>query len=225
MKDRPEFVSVAELAAARDQVSVAIQEADEARQHLLRTGHLLGTLSLATALVDFNSDPAGNAIADGTPLDVQQPYKALGVNFSIVGPRNGASNVLATKCALAASAPNVIALDPEGSGATSEQWGTIRATFDTAALSVSILAMSRGAEFPDGTPSVPYLRAFDAKGNQIAQALHPAISASPFGGRGPWVQLIAASGFAKIASVQFSCPAPDDSERFLAFFDELSIAV
>ena len=180
--------------------------------------------------IDFDVDTNNNPIADGTKLDVVQPYASWGVTFSadLGGPPG---HVFARKDLGAETPPNVVSVnDVNLTAHYNASVGAVRATFSTPQRWVSIDTLPQTAVEALGcTYNQPYIAAFDVNGNYLpnSEVVYPIPYCDASGNRNPawgasWYSLqIAERPTADIGSVEFSVQVTQQGFSVFALFDHL----
>jgi hypothetical protein len=179
-------------------------------------------LKFLVASVNFDIDPAGNKIADGTRLDgPTNPYSSLGISFLAVS----APGVWARSSAYSISKPNVVSAvaSPVDPG-MNEIVGKIQVNFASPVSSVSIEAIVATPQEMLGPPGpAPYLNAYDSKNNLVASAQFPPnLVPDQYGMSSQPASLVVTSNTVNISYVVFSCPISPGGNSLSAYFDNLT---
>ncbi|HYQ02509.1 MAG TPA: hypothetical protein VER96_27745 [Polyangiaceae bacterium] len=170
----------------------------------------------APTVIDFDRDPAGAAIADGTTVDAT--YNSLGVTLT---------------CIVCGSNPHAFARAPgrAGNGVSlfasptiplyDSRNGAVRVEFTTPRSWVSIDALAVLPPEWAGTPQArPWLEAYDAAGNKIGSAVYyPAYGTT---GWGTWQTLRFDDPNASIKFVRISSQHYNNSPSVYGAFDNLT---
>ncbi|HVW25155.1 MAG TPA: hypothetical protein VHC69_07265 [Polyangiaceae bacterium] len=173
-----------------------------------------------TELVDFDHDPSGNAIADGTAVD--NVYSSLGVTLSSIvctssgctsGQHAYARTWGSTNIASLFASPTVPVFDARS--------GAVRADFATPRTWVSIDATPVLPPEYFGTPaSQPWIEAYDANNNKIGSSVYYPIAYGA-AGYGSQQTLKIDAGSAIIKYVRFSSQYSSSSPAVYAALDNL----
>jgi YD repeat-containing protein len=177
-------------------------------------------------LIDFDHDPSGNALADGTIVDTVYT-STLGVTLSSIQCAPGQSctsgqHAFARSSVAPNTAPNVISIDATSVPVFDARFGAIRADFASPRVWVSIdvlpvpyVADAIGA--PDGQP---WIQAYDASGALIASVHYTGLSTDP--DYFTYHTMKVDAGSARIKWVQFSVhPSSGGAEALFGEFDNL----
>ena len=179
--------------------------------------HEAMTLGITTR-VDFDVDPNGAAIADGTAVD--NTYAAVGVHFSSIYCGATASCGPASAYARAGgnASNNGVSLFSYGWPWFDARWGAVEATFDNPGDSVSIdaYALDFVESLSSGPSTSPFLEAYDASGNFLGKVFAPI-------NMGVWQTMTISTGTNNIKRVRFSVPGfpPAAGDHVYAIFDNL----
>ena len=166
----------------------------------------------APTLIDFDTDPKGAPIADGTIIDTT--YTSLGVTFSCIVCSSG--HAFARGPGRARNGVTLVAppLDNDYDAVS----GAVRAEFSTPRSWVSIDVIKVMVPEYKGTPvALPWIEAYDAANNLIASAYYP-VYGTP--GWGQWQTLRIDDPTARIKSVRLS--SQHRAPQVNAVFDNLS---
>jgi len=164
-------------------------------------------------LIDFDSDPGGVAIADGTIVD--QTYAVWGVTFTCMVCSSG--HAFARKPGWSGNGVSLVASPVVP--AFDARLGAVRAEFRSPRSWVSVDVLPLMAPEFKGTPTArPWLQAFDAAENLIGPAYYPAYG-TPGWGQGQTLRIDDPN--ASIKSVRLS--SQHGSPQVFATFDNLRI--
>ncbi|HEY0746564.1 MAG TPA: hypothetical protein VGD63_07690 [Steroidobacteraceae bacterium] len=171
-------------------------------------------------VIDFDADPAGNSIADGTRLDgPDNPYACWGVSFTALQSQ-GVAHVWARASYYSVSTPNLVTLQhaPAWAG-DADASGKIRIDFDIPVSLVSIDAKVVTPLEMCGRPGPgALLEAYDRAGFLLQSAIFALTRVPQTTGELSVAQtlVVASPG---IAYVLMSCPSDPLGNSLTAFFD------
>lgn len=166
-------------------------------------------------VIDFDSDPTGAPIADGTTVDAT--YNSLGVTLTCIVCTS--THAFARSPGRAGNGvslfayPNIPLYDSRN--------GAVRAEFSTPRSWVSIDALAVLPPEWAGTPTArPWLEAYDAAGNKLGSTVYyPAYGTS---GWGQWQTLRIDDPTGSIKFVRFSSQHFNNSPSVYGSFDNLT---
>ncbi len=176
----------------------------------------------STYLVNFDRDPSGNPIADGSIIDTT--YSSYGVTFSGIKctPGQGcvSGHAFARGSVAAQSPQNVVTQDAKSLPFFDAHYGAVRADFTTARswVSIDVMPVLTAADWIDPPTVRPWFEAYDANNNLIGQVYYPIAFGDP--GWGTYQQLrINAPAGSGIKWVRFSAQysATNSAEVFGEF--------
>ena len=178
--------------------------------------------------VDFDTDPLGNPIANGTQLDVAtNPYAPFGVSFAAIpAPKAGQLSVWARASLNSTTQPNIVSLQatPAGAGDTDEI-GKIRINFSTTKAFVYVAArVSAPIEYLGALNWGPSVQGFDQNDNPVASSFFPAMTLKP-GEVSAARSLAISSPSANIAYVVLSCSFVAGANNLVAYWDNLRFSL
>jgi hypothetical protein len=217
------------------QASRAVEEVKERLQGLENLfKHPLENGTFGTR-INFDSDPNGNPIREGTRLDIAgNPYASLGVTFKAIPGSQGQippGGVYARNFPRGAtSPPNIVSLAPPDVGpGDNESYGKIQVQFAKPCSSVTVsVKVSTPFEYLGMPGGFPTLHAYNSDPTQAnAQAISTSSlpmelvpttnsTVSPTG------TPLTVIGSWNITYVTFSCPVTPLKDSLVAFFDDLS---
>jgi len=195
---------------------------------------LKGGLFRPSRLIDFDTDPSGNPLADGSVIS--GTYTVWGATFAVVpganpGPnvsgvdvyaRNGQTFVAFTYPAI--SPPNIVSIQSASDPSFDVLDGSIIASFPFSVAAVSIFTC---LEYPGATPtSLPFMQVYSTAAPSSASLLAKVEYPSPVNSAnfGTWQSLFYEAPQKNIQSIVFSCSNPGSSTasvRTKALFDSL----
>jgi hypothetical protein len=185
------------------------------------TGSTQEAMSLwNTTRINFDTDPNGAAIADGTVVD--NTYASLGVTLSAIYCGNGSCVPASAYARVPGNASNNgVSLFNTGFPYFDARWGAVEATFASAVSVVSIDAYA--VEFVEaltnGPTGSPFLEAYDAAGTFLGRVNAPIVM-------GVWQTITFTSPTNNIKRVRFSSPGnPAPGDHIYATFDNLVASV
>jgi hypothetical protein len=167
-------------------------------------------------VIDFDTDPAGNAVANDTVVDAT--YASKGVTFSCIVCTSG--HGVARTPGRSGNGVSLWRVADSGLPFFDARWGAVRADFTTPRSSVSIDALEVQPPEWLGTPlGKPWLEAYDTNNALVGQVYYPAYGTTGFG---QWQTLTIDTGVANIAYVRFSSKYVSGSPPVYGEFDNLT---